>query len=160
VEIILILLGSIYFAGEEASWGQHIFDWSVSENWQSINLQHETNLHNIEGFGGIFDQFPRTVLTLTAFIGGILAPSYLFFKHILLNPQNPNYWLFPTYSCIPSASIAVLITLPEKIAHIFSYPLPNLWINFNAGEYKECFLAFFILFYLYSLLSRLLYRNR
>jgi len=158
--ISLILLGSIYFAGEEASWGQHILDWSVSESWQAINLQDETNLHNIKDFGGIFDQLPRNLLTLAAFIGGLLLPSYLFFKNIQLSPQHLYYWLFPTFVCLPSASIAVFITFPNKIANIFSFQQPDLLTHLNAGEYKECFLAFFIMFYLYSLLSRLLFENQ
>jgi len=156
VWIGIILLGTIYFAGEEASWGQHITGWSAPENWQSINLQNEINLHNIKKFGGLFDQVPRNLLTLAAFVGGLLLPTYIFFKHISLNPDSLHYWLLPTYVCIPSASIAVFITFPDKIAKTFSYQLPDLFINLNAGEYKECFLAFFILFYLYSLLARLL----
>jgi len=154
VWIGLILLGSIYFAGEEASWGQHILGWSAPENWQSVNLQKETNLHNIKKFGGLFDQLPRNLLTLAAFVGGLLLPLYIAFKHVQLNPNHLYYWLFPTYVCIPSATIAVFITFPDKIAKTFSYQIPDLLNNLNAGEYKECFLAFFIMFYLYSLLSR------
>ena len=53
---LLLFLGSLYFAGEEASWGQHYFGWSTPQYLANISDQGETNIHNIHG---IFDQFPR-----------------------------------------------------------------------------------------------------
>ena len=37
--MVLLVLGSLYFAGEELSWGQHIFGWETSEYWQTLNDQ-------------------------------------------------------------------------------------------------------------------------
>lgn len=34
-------------AGEELSWGQWIFHWSTPESIAAVNLQQETNLHNL-----------------------------------------------------------------------------------------------------------------
>ena len=39
------LFGILAF-GEEASWGQHIFQWSATGAFATANLQAETNLHN------------------------------------------------------------------------------------------------------------------
>jgi hypothetical protein len=39
------LFGVLAF-GEEASWGQHIFQWSATGAFATANLQAETNLHN------------------------------------------------------------------------------------------------------------------
>lgn len=36
------------FMGEEVSWGQRIFDFDTPEGLSEINLQNETNLHNLE----------------------------------------------------------------------------------------------------------------
>jgi len=46
VFLVLYSLGCIYFAGEEASWGQHWFGWETSEFFLGINSQQETNFHN------------------------------------------------------------------------------------------------------------------
>ncbi|WP_084417817.1 hypothetical protein [Henriciella litoralis] len=36
-----------FVAGEEISWGQWIFHWETPEAMAAVNLQHETNLHNL-----------------------------------------------------------------------------------------------------------------
>ena len=36
-----------FVAGEEISWGQWIFHWQPPEALAAVNLQHETNLHNL-----------------------------------------------------------------------------------------------------------------
>lgn len=46
---------------EEISWGQRIFGWSTPERLENINVQQETNLHNI--FVG-YNQLIRLVLSL------------------------------------------------------------------------------------------------
>ncbi|TMB93441.1 MAG: hypothetical protein E6J42_12890 [Chloroflexi bacterium] len=35
--------------GEEVSWGQRIFDVATPAGLEAVNLQHETNIHNING---------------------------------------------------------------------------------------------------------------
>lgn len=70
---LLLLLGAVYFAGEELSWGQHVFQWATPETWRQLNPQQETNLHNVHA---LFDQLPRALLTLAAFVGGIAVPLY------------------------------------------------------------------------------------
>ncbi len=37
----------LFAAGEELSWGQHLFRWSSSEFFVAHNAQRETNLHNL-----------------------------------------------------------------------------------------------------------------
>jgi hypothetical protein len=41
-----------FAAGEEISWGQRIFNYGTTGFFESNNLQHETNLHNL-AIGGI-----------------------------------------------------------------------------------------------------------
>lgn len=45
-------LALIFFfgTGEEISWGQRIFGLETPEEWSEINVQEETNLHNLEIF--------------------------------------------------------------------------------------------------------------
>lgn len=42
-----LAVGSALWLGEEISWGQRIFGWSTPEGWEKVNLQQETNLHNL-----------------------------------------------------------------------------------------------------------------
>ena len=44
--LTLLVLGCVYYAGEEVSWGQHWFGWVTPEGWMDVNDQGETNLHN------------------------------------------------------------------------------------------------------------------
>ena len=59
--VSLLALGCLYIAGEEVSWGQHLFFWQTPETWRALNDQNETNLHNISN---LLDQVPRTLLEL------------------------------------------------------------------------------------------------
>ena len=45
---LLLALLFIFGAGEEISWGQRIFGWNTPVDFSSHNLQHETNLHNLD----------------------------------------------------------------------------------------------------------------
>lgn len=42
----------LFAAGEELSWGQHLFDYHSSEFFNENNTQGETNIHNLE-LGGV-----------------------------------------------------------------------------------------------------------
>jgi len=52
--IFYLLLGLLLFVcfGEEISWGQRIIGWDTPEAIKSMNLQEETNLHNLDIFYG------------------------------------------------------------------------------------------------------------
>lgn len=63
----------LYIAGEEASYGQHFFEWQVDEFFLEINDQRESNLHNISSW---FDQKPRAVLEIAIVLGGLLLPLF------------------------------------------------------------------------------------
>ena len=148
--IALLILGCIYFSGEEMSWGQHIFGWETSENWKRFNDQGETNLHNTSP---LFDQVPRTLLSIAALIGGILAPLYFFFSKRQLDRSSLHYWLWPTYVCMPAAFFSLLVSWHEKMYEILNVEIPIL-LDVRAGEVKECLLALFIMLYIASIWYR------
>ena len=154
---VLLLLGAVYFAGEELSWGQHVFQWATPEQWQRLNDQEETNLHNVHS---LFDQLPRALLTLGALIGGVAVPLYRRYgarRLRLLSDEDDGswaYWLWPTWVCLPVA-VAVLVVSPfDKLVEAFGAAAPD-WLYMKGGELKECLLALFILIYLLSLHRRL-----
>ncbi len=150
--MVLLILGCIYFAGEEISWGQHFFGWSTPETWSNINDQNETNLHNTSP---IFDQIPRTLLSLAALIGGVLVPLFRMLTKKYPSKNSNAYWLWPTYVCLPAALFSLLVSWNEKIYEGLNIEIPNV-LDIRAGEVKESLLALFIMLYVLSLW----YRNR
>ncbi len=50
---ILVGLGALFVAGEEVSWGQHIFGFVPPDFLVSANIQDETNFHNTVGVGPV-----------------------------------------------------------------------------------------------------------
>ncbi len=60
--VFLILAFILFFGfGEEISWGQRIFGWGTPEAMKAVNVQGETNIHNLAIFNGIdFDNNRKT----------------------------------------------------------------------------------------------------
>jgi len=148
----VFLLGAIYYAGEELSWGQHYFGWGTPEQWTEFNDQQETNLHNTSA---IFDQIPRTLLSIAALIGGVLIPIFRKYKNHIPNKNAYLDWLFPTYVCLPAALLSLLVSWHEKVYEFLEVGIPAV-LDIRAGETKECLLALFMMMYALSLW----YRNR
>ncbi len=152
VWMVIFLLGAIYYAGEEMSWGQHFFGWGTPASWTEFNDQQETNLHNT---AAIFDQIPRTLLSLAALIGGVIIPIYRKFKNHIPNKASMFDWLLPTYVCLPAAFLSLLVSWHEKFYKLFDVNMPIV-LDIRAGETKECLLALFMMMYALSIW----YRNR
>ncbi len=151
--LIVVLLGSVYFAGEEISWGQHFFFWETPGAWQGVNDQQEINLHNVHA---LFDQLPRALLTLAALVGGILAPLYHWLRGIEPPMDKTAGWLWPTGVCAPVCVLVLVITpFDGLIERLIENGIAPSALNFSGGEMKECLLALFILFYAMSLFRRL-----
>lgn len=152
--LLLGTLGCVYFAGEEASWGQWYFHWDTPEAWEALNKQDETNLHNLEGVGFLFDKLPRTLLTLGAILGGVLVPLYLRRRRISLDPARLWYWLWPTAVALPTAVLgAILARFDRAVTRVVGHDWPHY--DMRTGEVKELLLAFFLMVYLASLAVRL-----
>lgn len=156
-------LGCFYFAGEEASWGQHYFGWATPETWQELNIQSETNLHNL-GSTEIFDKIPRLILTIFVIIFGLIWPLLVLaiekfsikalnkLQEIAKNPKGV-FCLLPTFICVPSAFLSVFANGPHKIVKTFDLDIPEVFA-LHSSESKECFLAIFLFLYVYSIYKR------
>ena len=136
-----------YVAGEEISWGQHIWNWNTPEYWKAYNDQHETNFHNTSSW---LDQKPRIALELGVMIGGLIVPLLLKFKPSLLPARFTI--LYPTAHFAPIALIVLVITIFDKIDDA----LPDIVIFQRASEIDEFFLFYFVLLYLLMMRRRML----
>lgn len=149
--IVLGLLGSVYMAGEEASWGQHYAGWLTPESWQAINDQAETNLHNTSSW---LDQKPRTLLELGVIVGGIVIPLLALRWPSLRGGRSALF--LPPLACLPVAVIAELGKIWERLQ---SHGLWDFVIFYRASEVQELYFSLFILFYLMVFRHRVLARR-
>ncbi len=147
--LALVVLGCIYFAGEELSWGQHLFGWQTPPLLEAINDQEETNVHNISSW---FDQKPRLLLELWVLIGGVLYP----FAHRAEQSGDPldwRTWFWPTHVVLPSAALAILIRVPERLKPLFDVQSWPLEIRYS--EPQEYYFGLFLALYSLSIWYRL-----
>ena len=136
--IIFFCLGCTYIAGEEISWGQHIFYWDTPEYWAERNDQQETNLHNTSSW---LDQKPKLLLLLGVVVGGLIIPALQKFKPSLL-PQQLSI-IYPPATLGVAAACTLLTKIIDKVQD-------NLDINFftRVSEVEEVYLFYFVLLYL------------
>lgn len=162
---LLLTLGCFYFAGEEASWGQHLLKWGTPEFWHTVNYQGETNLHNSRevmvpllgtvNLKLIFSVLPRTLLGYFVLIAGVIIPLLIASGRLAWQPaKNPLHWFWPTLVCLPTAVLATITTYPERIFGVLGYAFPAS-LDITHSELKECLFALFLLLYLSSLVLRL-----
>jgi hypothetical protein len=106
---LMMGLGTIVLAGEEISWGQHIFGWETSATLSQVNAQNETNFHN---------------LNLSLLMG--LTPDDALYPYF----KNANYLLNPAYylaTCILFIGLPVL-QRRRMLPIIGEVPMPNIRI--------------------------------
>jgi len=151
--LIVMALGLFFFAGEEASWGQHWFGFAPPEEIALRNDQGEFNLHNDPFFEKFLDQLPRTVLTLAALVGGVLGPLWRRRRGLVgrdFASASLHGWIWPPGECFPAALMALLITLPKKVADLL-HEHEGYYLDISPGETKEYLLGLFLFVYLLAL---------
>ena len=151
--LAVIIAGSIYFGGEEASWGQHWFGWQTPQAMAGLNDQGETNLHNTSSW---LDQKPRLVLEMGILVGGVL---YLLVLWLLRRPRpsssgDTDHWLWPGPELLPTALLAIAVGLPQRLEKWFGWPIPYP-LDIRASETQEFYFALFLALYLWSFQRRL-----
>lgn len=168
VWLVVHSLGCIYFLGEEISWGQHLFNWSTPEAWIEVNDQSETNLHNTSA---LFDQVPRTLLTLGIIVGGFFLPIIQRFQisgqtndlsSASASPAGRSAFssqYLPGIRCVPAALCVLLISLHEKFYELLGITAPAI-LQIDDGEVKESLIAMFILVYIVDFCHRDFERSR
>ena len=149
--VLMWTLACIFFAGEEISWGQWFFEWKSPEVFKQLNSQEETNLHNITPW--LF-QKPQALVEIWIVIGGLVLPLWRRYKaHIWILPDKTwQYWLWPTYVCMPAAAFALLLRFLKPLFK--AAPLPQLE-RLGSGELREYYIALFLGLYLLSFWLRI-----
>ena len=148
--VSLLALGCLYIAGEEVSWGQHLFFWQTPETWGALNDQNETNLHNISN---LLDQVPRTLLELAVVFGGILLPLIMLRRPAI----GRSKWgvILPSLTLLPTAVLVELSRAPERLGELF---VGQSVFFVRPSEVQELYIIYFLLLYA-VLLKRRLYES-
>ena len=143
---LLILVGAIYVAGEEASWGQHYLGWSTPDAWQAVNDQNETNLHNTSSW---LDQKPRLILEIAVLFGALLLPLA---RRTRLYPRHPKIaYLIPTARCVPAAAMVLAARVDDWVSDFLTdQPV----IFYRPAEVEELFIYTVLVIYTLDLLRR------
>lgn len=143
--VALALISCLYVAGEEVSWGQHFLNWNTPAYWQSLNDQHETNLHNVSSW---LDQKPRLILLIGIVTGGLLFPLLRRFRPGLL-PSRFSM-IYPPDGLAFIAMLVIAPGLANDIAKSFGIHLFE-----RVSEVQELYMFYFVLLYLVILRRRI-----
>jgi len=144
-------LACVFFAGEEISWGQWLFEWKSPEIFRQLNSQQETNLHNITPW--LF-QKPQAIVEIWIVFCGLMLPLWRRYKNKVwvLPDKTWMFWLLPSYVCIPPAAFTLLLRLFKPFFK--ALPLSQLE-RLGSGELREFYIALFLCFYLLSFWFRI-----
>jgi len=175
--MLLVALAALYFAGEEASWGQHVLGFATPRRWAQINSQRECNLHNLalarhgrlgRLAGHLLGHIPRQAMLLGVLVMGVVVPlgrvvsSRLWRAGKTRQEWSVWHWLIPSWRLVPASLLAAGSTLPRKmlrltvgIDSVGRYTYPFMAFVDRAGEFKEYCFAMVILLYMVSAWVRL-----
>jgi hypothetical protein len=114
--IIYLLLGLLFFFafGEEISWGQRLFGWQTPEHLKEINLQQETNFHNLKIFNLQHEKLREKY--------GILAHAFS------LSPGRLFFYFWFSFLIVVPMLDRYSVGWRQKFKS-FHMPIPPMWIG-------------------------------
>jgi len=139
---VLVFLGLFYILGEEISWGQHYFQWSSGKIFSELNIQNETNLHNISSW---FNEKPRAIFEITIFLMCFFIPLFIDKnKRIAKYIKTKKLTIY-----IPNKKICftVLIIIVTEILED-SVDIRKFGVYLRLSEVEELFVYYFMFLYI------------
>ena len=146
--LLMWTLACFYFAGEEISWGQWLFEWETPQSISQLNDQNETNFHNMSTW---LDQKPRTLVELWIFLTGLILPIFRSFKNN--DEKFWKQWIFPVNSLFTAALLFTAVRLSGWIEN------PVFRDLLGSSEFRELTIAVFLSLYLISFWARAIHNN-
>lgn len=145
-------LGFLYIAGEEISWGQHLFNWGTPEWLAEKNRQSETNIHNLHLS---VDRIPKTVIGVVIALTGLAWPIYSHFSgRKITNTEGDWYWLWPTAAVRPTAALFLIVWLLDRYLVLTDFGEGEDY-TLGFSEHRELMMVYFLALYCGSIYRRL-----
>ena len=148
--VVFVTLSCVYATGEEVNWGQFLFGWATPE-WLAAIEENGVGT-SLSSIGGRVEETPKILLELFVLCGII---------NVLLQRgverRRHDDWFWPTYVCLPSALLALLLAAPLRVPtwEEAGPDLLNAFYLSGWSELEELYLALFLLLYLWSIWHRL-----
>lgn len=97
--MIIFSLAMFIIAMEEISWGQHIFKWNTPAAIKEINLQDETNIHNLIFIHG--NAYHHKAFILIGLYGALSHFVSIYFnnnlfQNLIIVDKKLSYYFLPT----------------------------------------------------------------
>ena len=138
---------ALFVGLEEISYGQHLFGWTSPEYFARVNIQHETNLHNLGGQGP-----QRTMRAVGEFlipIWCLLFPAL--FPRLSKEVYKPGHW---SRYLVPRWELAVTVVLAVTLRPLHKR-LPEIFGDKATKEFMEFLWAWAALLLVYVVWVRL-----
>ena len=136
-KFLLFISGlTFFFAMEEMSWGQMIFNWQSPHFLNEVNIQKETNFHNLMFIHGIRENLIITFIFFSLSLLCLLG--YYLRRRNKIKPNTISEIIFPHISLLGYFSTGALIYFGLFI----EYNNINIPILISSDqEIVECFFA-------------------
>ncbi len=149
--MLFFALGFFYIAGEEISWGQHLFKWDTPQWIGEANRQNETNLHNLHLS---LDRIPKTIIGVGIVLSGILWPLFSHYRGVKIeNSEGDWYWLWPTSVVRVTAVCFLIVWLLDRLM-VQTDLLSGEGYSIGFQEHREMIMLYFLLLYSASIYLR------
>ncbi|WP_282609780.1 hypothetical protein [Pelagibius sp. Alg239-R121] len=149
--MLFFAVGFFYIAGEEASWGQHLFLWDTPGWMAEANRQNETNLHNLHLS---LDRIPKTIIGIGIVLSGLAWPIYSRVRKVeITNTEGDWYWLWPTAVVRVTALLFLIIWLLDRLM-VQTNLLSGEGYSIGFQEHREVMMVYFLLLYVASIYVR------
>lgn len=152
--IFFLLLAFLLFFGfgEELSWGQWIFHWQTPDLWRQINVQGETNIHNLVMFNnnktGSWEAFWAEMLDMNRMFSFFWLTYFFVFPILNMSISRFSAWVGRLNIPLVPIWMAILYPLNYLIAKIIELH----FINVGWGHQVEIRESYFeVLLLMFSL---------
>jgi len=138
--LLFAAIACIIFAMEEISWGQRVFDWSTPGFLKTINIQQETNIHNVISISMskflyvVFNLILGAIILLSEKISGVITRFSKFEDFVIFLPTY-RFTLFGIFFLI--LSFQSILGGGELSEQMFSLFLLIYSIEFTAKITEE-----------------------
>lgn len=109
-------------AGEEISWGQRIIGVSTPEELATVNVQHELNLHNIDG---IHQNVRMLAMLFVLAVCFAMPLGHRFFSPVRATFAKLQLPLFPLWA-VPAATLAVAFMVLPRLQGTVVFELDEI----------------------------------